>query len=64
MYRKTEKFYPIGFYQPNIFSFVSDFPSLEPICLMNLWMQAQNTTQWKPVAQKIPEKSKFLPVEA
>jgi len=31
---------------------------------MNLWMQAQNTTQWKPVAQKIPEKSKFLPVEA
>ena len=64
VYRKTEKFYPIGFYQPNIFSLVSDFPSLEPICLMDLWKQAQNATQWKSVAQKIPEKSKFLSAEA
>jgi hypothetical protein len=31
---------------------------------MDHWKQAQNATQWKSVAQKIPEKSKFLSAEA
>ena len=64
-YRTIEKFFPIGFYHPFVFSLVSDFPSLEPICLMDRWKEAQNITQWKSVAQKIPERSKFFsPIQA
>ena len=32
---------------------------------MNRWKEAQNITQWKSVAQKIPERSRFFsPIQA
>ena len=59
-YKTVDKFYPVGFYDPCIFSLVSNFPSLKPIYLMDHWKEAQNITQWKSVAKKISDNSEYF----
>ena len=61
VYNTVDKFYPIGFYEPCVFSIVSSFPTAKPICLEGRWTKAQNITQWKSVANKIHERSTFAP---
>ena len=59
-YKTVDKFYPVGFYDPCVFSLVSNFPSLKPIYLMDHWKEAQNITQWKSVAKKISDNSEYF----
>ena len=58
-YEKKELYFPLAYYQPGTLSLVSGFKRHEPVNLFQIWKQAKNKTQWKPVEHKVSKQSSF-----